>query len=147
MEKMIRDLKEENERLKAKLKSGTLDADYMEAMGADDGMSKEEIEQMKKEWMEEMKANMNSNDNEVEEMKKSYEEKLRAAQEAAAAATAGGINAAKQAAKEKEEHPHIYNLNFDPQLSGKIVHILKKKETTIGNRKGADVDICMVGPG
>ncbi len=43
--------------------------------------------------------------------------------------------------------PHIYNLNFDPQLSARIVHIIQKPETTIGNRKGHESDICMVGPG
>jgi kinesin family protein 1 len=103
---------------------------------------------MKKEWMEEMKANMDGNDKEVEEMRLSYEEKLKAAQAAAAAAAAAsGAPAAKQVRKEMEEHPHIYNLNFDPQLSGKIVHILKKPETEIGNRKGNESDVCMVGPG
>jgi hypothetical protein len=43
--------------------------------------------------------------------------------------------------------PHIYNLNFDPQLSCRIVHIIQKPETSIGNRKGHESDICMVGPG
>jgi hypothetical protein len=43
--------------------------------------------------------------------------------------------------------PHIYNLNFDPQLSCRIIHIIQKPETSIGNRKGHESDICMVGPG
>ena len=106
-----------------------------------------EIEKMKKEWLEEMKSNMDDNDKEMEEMRLSYEEKLKAAQAAAAAAAAAGGSNAKQAEKEKTQHPHIYNLNFDPQLSGKIVHILKKPETEIGNNKPPHSDITMVGPG
>ena len=53
----------------------------------------------------------------------------------------------QQLNKEKKNNPHLYNLNFDPQLNGKIIHILKKQETEIGNRKGSDSDICMIGPG
>ena len=50
----------------------------------------------------------------------------------------------------KKTTPHIFNMNFDPQLSGRIVHILDKKETQIGNRRRAanrDADIIMIGPG
>ena len=92
-----------------------------------------------------MRAQMKSNDKELEEMKLSYEEKLKAAQ--AAAANAGGSNAVAELQKEKKKFPHIYNLNFDPQLSGKVIHILRKPETEIGNRKGNESDICMIGPG
>ena len=74
-----------------------------------------------------MRAQMKSNDKELEEMKLSYEEKLKAAQ--AAAANAGGSNAVAELQKEKKKFPHIYNLNFDPQLSGKVIHILRKPET------------------
>ena len=49
--------------------------------------------------------------------------------------------------REKENKPHIYNLNMDPMLSGRIVNILKKKQTEVGNRKGEESDITMVGPG
>ena len=93
--------------------------------------------------MEDMKAQMSDNDKELQDMKLSYEEKLKAAQ--AAAAKGDETLAALQ--KDKKNHPHIYNLNFDPQLSGKIIHILRKSETEIGNRKGNDSDICMIGPG
>jgi phage terminase large subunit len=58
-----------------------------------------------------------------------------------------GDKAMQQLNKEKKNNPHLYNLNFDPQLNGKIIHILKKQETEIGNRKGSDSDICMIGPG
>ena len=41
VEQMIRELKEENEKLKAKLKGGKLDKEDMVAMGASEGMSDE----------------------------------------------------------------------------------------------------------
>ena len=49
--------------------------------------------------------------------------------------------------EEKKTKPHLFNLNFDPQLSGRLVHIFQKSDTEIGNKKGKESDICMVGPG
>ena len=54
--------------------------------------------------------------------------------------------AIKKKEDEKQHKPHIYNLNSDNQLTGKIVHILKSGETTVGNRKGTESDIVMTGP-
>ena len=87
-----------------------------------------------------------------------------------------------QILEEKKHKAHLFNLNFDPQLSGRLVHIfqvkscwftsmfdsvhievghlrirasanatltllLQKDNTEIGNTKGKESDICMVGPG
>lgn len=90
-----------------------------------------------------MKAQMAGNDQELEEMKLSYEERLKAAQ----AKASSGNDLMAKINKQKKTHAHLYNLNFDPQLSGKIVHILKKPETEVGNQKGKESDICMIGPG
>ena len=103
-----------------------------------------ELEKLKREWLEEMKANMAGNDKELEDMKLSYEEKLKAAQ---LAGKSTGDDMLQKIMKDKQTKPHLYNLNFDPQLSGRIIHILEKPETEIGNRKGKESDICMVGPG
>ena len=75
-------------------------------------------------------------------MRLSYEEKLKAAQKA-------GIDPhLAQIAEDKKTMPHLYNLNFDPQLNGRVVHILKKDQCEIGNKKGNhESDIVMVGPG
>ena len=142
-DKLIRELKEQNEKLKAQLAGGKIDMSDIDAMAKRENLSKEEIEQLKKEWQEEMKAQMKDNEKELEEMKLSYEEKLKAAQ--AAGSEKDKAMAAMQ--KERKSNPHLYNLNFDPQLNGKIIHILKKEQTEIGNRKGNDSDICMIGPG
>jgi hypothetical protein len=53
----------------------------------------------------------------------------------------------KKKEEERLKKPHLFNLNPDPILSGKVVHILKAGATTIGNRKGDPSDITMVGPG
>ena len=91
-----------------------------------------------------MKASMSGNDKAMEDMKMSYEEKLKAAQKAG---QNSGDAMLQKILKDKQTKPHLYNLNFDPQLSGRIIHILEKPETEIGNRKGKESDICMVGPG
>ena len=49
--------------------------------------------------------------------------------------------------EEKKSKAHLFNLNFDPQLSGRLVHIFQKPELEIGNKKGKESDICMVGQG
>ena len=47
-----------------------------------DNLTKEEIEQLKKEWLAEIEAEQKANDKELEDLKLSYEEKLKAAQAA-----------------------------------------------------------------
>ena len=96
--------------------------------------------------MEEMKAQMAGNEQEMAEMAKSYEQKLKEAQ--AKASAAGGGDDLQRIMKAKKTTPHIYNINFDPQLSGRIVHILDKAETQVGNGKNKDDgEIVMIGPG
>ena len=49
--------------------------------------------------------------------------------------------------EEKLYNPHIFNLNSDPMLSGKVVHILNSGNNSIGNhKKGRESDIAMLGP-
>ncbi len=140
-EKMLRELTEENERLKKMVASGKVsESQIREEAGGE--ISKEELEQLKKEWMEEMQARMKNNDAEVQDIKMSSEEKKKAG------AAAVAVNPQLlEIAKKKKENPHIYNLNVDPQLSGKVVHILPAGEVEIGNQKGSKSEIVMVGPG
>ena len=87
---------------------------------------------------------MAGNEEEMAEMAKSYEQKLKEAQEKAA--KAGGDDL-QRIMKAKKTTPHIYNINVDPQLSGRIVHILDKSETQVGNGKNKDEgEIVMIGP-
>jgi len=141
-EKLIRELKEQNDKLRAQLSGGKIDMSEVNEIARKENLTDAEIEELKKEWMDEMNSRKKDNDKELQELKLSYEEKLKAAQ-----SQGGGGNEMLQLQKEKKKYPHIYNLNFDPQLSGKIIHILRKPDTEIGNRKGKDSDICMIGPG
>ena len=42
--------------------------------------------------------------------------------------------------------PHVYNLNFDAQLSGRIVQFVDEDRETVGNPKGDKTDIVLNGP-
>nr|XP_040578221.1 kinesin-like protein KIF28P isoform X1 [Lepeophtheirus salmonis]XP_040578231.1 kinesin-like protein KIF28P isoform X1 [Lepeophtheirus salmonis]XP_040578235.1 kinesin-like protein KIF28P isoform X1 [Lepeophtheirus salmonis] len=142
-ETLIRELKQQNEKLRAQLANGKVDLTDIQELRNDvsiENLSKDEIEKLKGEWQEEMMANMRDNNKELEEMRLSYEEKLRSTISPADALRA-------QIMEDKKSKTHLYNLNFDPQLSGRIIHIIQKPITEIGNRKGNESDVCMVGPG
>ena len=61
-EALIRELREENERLKARMKTGDVNEQELMDMAGKEVMSKEELAEMKKQWLEEMKANMKANE-------------------------------------------------------------------------------------
>lgn len=72
-------------------------------------------------------------------MKETYEERLRnQIQRTSVDHTAENLN------EQKNLHPHLSNLNFDEQLTGKIVHIIQKGKNTIG--KSTDCQINLYGP-
>ncbi|XP_076366810.1 kinesin-like protein KIF28 isoform X1 [Tachypleus tridentatus] len=132
-EKLIRELREENEKLKKSLQSGRF--------GLSDGKPGMSEDEMALYWMkreEEMKARLTENNRELMQMKQSYEEKLQQAH----LQQRVDDNKAK-IEEEKKKHPHLANLNFDPLLSGKITHIIKLGKNTIGK---SDTDITLFGP-
>merc|ERR1719340_309363 len=90
-----------------------------------------------------MKANMKNNEKEEKDHAKSTQEKA-SEQQAKEHHKDGGLS---KIMEEKKSKAHLFNLNFDPQLSGRLVHIFQKHEQEIGNKKGKESDICMVGPG
>ncbi|XP_071522909.1 LOW QUALITY PROTEIN: kinesin-like protein KIF28P [Panulirus ornatus] len=137
-EKLLRELKEENERLKRQMQGGQIDKDFIDADG--DGIDDRDQSELKKKWEEEVKARMMENEQEMANMKKSYEEKLRQAKKDFV-----DPSIAKKE-QDKQTKPHIYNLNVDPMLSGRIIHILSPGDNTIGNRKGAESNITMISP-
>uniref|UniRef100_A0A914W862 Kinesin-like protein 6 n=1 Tax=Plectus sambesii TaxID=2011161 RepID=A0A914W862_9BILA len=120
-EKMIRELQDENARLKKMVQGG--------------GGSIEDHEDYKKELEE--------NEREMEEMRKSFEEKLLLAQ---AESAASGVKTSAEVAKQRAKYPHLYNLNIDPQLNAMVVHIIKSGKYRIGNAKGSKSDIVLSGP-
>ncbi|CAL4119353.1 unnamed protein product, partial [Meganyctiphanes norvegica] len=139
-DKLLRELKAENERLKNAVSTGKVDTDFIDADG--DGVDDRDAAKIKKKWEEEMKARMMENEKEMLEMKKSYEEKLANSKQDFTVDPKF-----KKIEEDKKTKPHMINLNMDPQLSGRIVHILMAGNNTIGNRKGEESKITMVGPG
>ncbi|TRY68620.1 hypothetical protein TCAL_12159 [Tigriopus californicus] len=138
-EKMLRELKAENERLLLLLNG----QDVKDFTGKD-VVSKGDMESVKSQWEEELKASLAENAKNMEDMKRSYEEKLKAYTEHK---TLHVDHARTKIDEKKKTVPHLYNLNVDPQLSGRIVHFVEKDSTEIGNQKGQTSDICMVGAG
>lgn len=133
MDKLIRELKEENERLKKQMEGGG------GLMGQDMGMTPEEMERMKKQMEEEIRAQLMANQEILAQNTQSWEEQL-----AAARTETEDITDNTSARKAKE--PHLVNLNEDPMLSGVICHFLSQKETTIGRKDAKPVpNICLNG--
>ncbi|XP_031552052.1 kinesin-like protein KIF28P [Actinia tenebrosa] len=121
MDKLIRELKEENDKLKKALDTGSLG---MVAGGGN--LSPEEIEKMRKEMEEQIRAQLEAN---MDSMM-SWDEKLQVSR----------TENASSDSSEKEQKlntiPHIVNLNEDSLLSGVVIHFLDKEEVTVGNKKG-----------
>ncbi|KAH9524310.1 Kinesin-like protein kif28p [Bulinus truncatus] len=138
-DKLIRELQEENEKLKAML-GGNM---KMEVMKDDDeDLTDEEIAKLKAEMEEEYKSRLTNNEKEMEEMKKTFEEKLKEAQANSGASLQSEINA------KKKTTAHMYNLNFDPFLTGHIINFFDTPAEKIGNGKDeGPTELVLTGPG
>ncbi|CAL1277290.1 unnamed protein product [Larinioides sclopetarius] len=129
-EKLIKELRQENERLKRMLDKGAIDVPMQP------GMTDEEIIKLRKKWEEEMYAAMAENDRDLLLIKQSYDDKLKLARQ-----QKGFEWDIAKIEKEKKVRPHFTNLNFDPMLSGKIVHLLKSGENIVGKTDQADIQL------
>ncbi|XP_062578631.1 kinesin-like protein KIF28P isoform X1 [Saccostrea cucullata] len=134
-EKLIRELQEENEKLKAMLASGKLE---MVAGEEDEDLTEEEKKQIKEELEDQYKSILDKNAQEMEDMKKTFEEKLKEAEQKGG----GGGTDYHAIAEKKKTVPHLSNLNLDPQLSGHISHFLEAPEICLG----FEGDIVLKGP-
>ncbi|XP_052091437.1 kinesin-like protein KIF28 [Mytilus californianus] len=133
---LIRELQEENERLKKAIESGNLT--IIQGDGEeDDDMSEEEREKIKQELDDEYKSILEKNQKEMEEMKKTFEERLKEQ-------GTGGTDLADIKEK-KKTIPHIYNLNMDPQLTGHMFHFLDAPSKSFGAATEG-IDITIHGP-
>ena len=54
----------------------------------------------------------------------------------------------QEAEEEEKRTPHLSNLNEDPALSGKLLHMIQKGRHTLGNNKDPHTqpDIVLNGP-
>ncbi|XP_076469926.1 kinesin-like protein KIF28 isoform X2 [Babylonia areolata] len=135
LDKLIRELKEENERLKKQL-TGDID------MTANGQLSPEEIERMKTKMEEEIRAQLMANQEMLRENAEDWNEKLSAARtetDAIAQEESRELN-------RRNKDPHLVNLNEDPMLSGVVFHFLEGEKTTFGRKDASPPpSICLTG--
>ncbi|KAK6012132.1 hypothetical protein OSTOST_22726, partial [Ostertagia ostertagi] len=118
-ERLLRELREENERLQKELKGGG-------------GGTNEEIESLRRQ--------LEQNQKEMAELEKTWQEKV--AEEAAKLQSTSAERLAIQ--KQRKEIPHLWNLNEDPALTDVIVHFLPPGEVTIGNKTAVPAPIVQL---
>ncbi|XP_065828144.1 kinesin-like protein KIF28 [Oscarella lobularis] len=123
LDKLIRELREENERLKGQLGSGTVTTVKV-------GLTEEEKKKMRREMEDEIRAQLEANLDTLGDIQTSWDEKLKHTQDESAADEAETLKTKRM----KETEPQLVNLNEDPLLSGVIVHILKKGKTSVGKK-------------
>ncbi|XP_067652315.1 kinesin-like protein KIF28 [Haliotis asinina] len=136
LDKMIRELKEENDRLKRALEGGGVIG------GGDVTMSPEDQMQMRKKMEEEIRAQLMANQQLLTDNTQNWDQKLSEARHE----TDAIAQAENQEMSKKKTMPHMVNLNEDPMLSGVVFHFLEQGDTTIG-RKDANPQpkICLSG--
>ncbi|PVD20791.1 hypothetical protein C0Q70_18952 [Pomacea canaliculata] len=135
VDKLIRELREENERLKKKL-SGELDV-VVHA-----GLSPEEIAKMRRQMEEEIRAQLLANQAMLNENTQNWEEKLSAARTETDAIAQEETRDLSRRIKD----PHLVNLNEDPLLSGVVFHFLEGEKTTVGRKDASpQPDITLSG--
>lgn len=136
---LIRQLQEENEKLKAMLSSGKMDMSLIHGDQLVD-LSEEEKMTMKKQLEEEYKSMLEKNQQEMSNMQQDFQKRLAEAQAESEYKLIAETN------EKKKTYPHLYNLNMDPQMTGKIIHfIIQDDETIIGNGKAEGTDLTLRG--
>nr|XP_022339429.1 kinesin-like protein KIF28P isoform X15 [Crassostrea virginica] len=135
LDKLIRELKEENERLKKAMEGGGV----MMQEGA--GLTPEELEKMRKQMEEDIRAQLMANQAMLADNEESWNEKLAEARTETDKIDTGGADD-----KRKNKEPYLINLNEDPMLSGVICHFLNNGETSVGRKDASPVpNICLSG--
>ncbi|RWS30831.1 kinesin-like protein KIF28P [Leptotrombidium deliense] len=140
---IIRQLKDENDKLKRMIDSGEGNISLTNVNVH--SFSEKDIKGMQEKWEEEMKAVMVENERRMAEMKQTYEEKLHMRSNEEKFVSESRMDKEKEKFEEElRTNPYLSNLNFDEQLSGKIVHIIKFGANKIG--KSRESDIVLYGP-
>ncbi|TKR62490.1 hypothetical protein L596_026442 [Steinernema carpocapsae] len=109
-ERMIRELKEENQRLQGLI-----------TKGGGSGASSDELEQLRQQ--------IEQNQREMENLEKTWQERLAEEQK-----RHGDVDHTLME-KRRQSTPHMWNLNEDPALTNVIVHFIENGENRIGNNQ------------
>lgn len=133
-DKLIRELKEENARIKAMLEGGGID---MTQVGGTAEMSEEEIAKMKKKMEAEIRAQLSQGESSLSRMDDDeYETKLAEMR----AEFEKGNDTKNEKDEKKKTTPFLQNLNEDEALSGMVIHFIEPNVNTVGRKeKGSEV--------
>ena len=116
------------------------------------------LKEIKIKWEDELRAQIQENSREVQELEKWFEEKRRKANSTSSTNNAGTSSATSIASDvsvvvvdntelERKTNPHLYNVNMDPLLTGRLVHILRNGVTVVGKSALEPNLIQIIGPG
>lgn len=154
---LIAQLKEENERLRKAMAEAaarlpdavSISSKTITNASKSSGLngSQVDIEEMRRKWEEEAEAAVAENERQLAEMRRSYEELLQNQMSQSTRSVLSGDSTSpefRRLEELKQNNPYLSNLNFDEQLSGKIVYIVNKGTNMIG--KSTDCDIVLYGP-
>ncbi|CAF1220965.1 unnamed protein product, partial [Didymodactylos carnosus] len=130
VEKLIRELKEENDRLKLLIDTGK----YNFTLDPKPGATSQEIEKIRKDIEDEIYAQIRMNQQILQDTKTPWETKLKNARS----------DGSTRISSSDKKLPYLTNLNEDPMLSYVICYYLKLGETTIGSKQST---ICLNGLG
>jgi kinesin family member 1 len=133
-EKLIRSLKEENERLKKMLEGGNVVVERQ-------GLTEAELQALRKQMEDEVRAQLENN-NEMMNRDKDWE----ASHQQAIKDMSEEDKVAQERDRKKQTLPYFINLNEDPMLSGVVFLFLEKPYIVIGKGKQGDkTDIVLSG--
>ncbi|XP_077966673.1 kinesin-like protein KIF28 [Styela clava] len=139
--KLIRELQEENKKLKELIEKGGAAAVAATVDGDSEELTEAEKEQIKREYEELMQAAMSENERKMKDMEQSWQEKLELA------AKEHDSTARKELEAKMETTPHIFNLNADPQMCKVLVHILEKGQEYMIGKPADNTKIPLQGAG
>ncbi|XP_078571290.1 kinesin-like protein KIF28 isoform X3 [Branchiostoma floridae x Branchiostoma japonicum] len=143
-DKLIRELKEENQKLMDMLKAAQGGGVMPQPIAAEEGednkgkFTEEEVEEMKRSMEEQLRRNQE----EMETMKMTWEQRL----QEEAAQNQEKLQAERRKQEEMKVIPHFWNLNEDPSLTGMVVHFVREGNTRVGNKKAdPPADVVLIG--
>ncbi|OXA50577.1 Kinesin-like protein KIF28P [Folsomia candida] len=143
--KLIRELKLENDNLKKMLTNGDLEKnEFFSWHDKLNWLKTQDSEEFRRQLIDDVKSQTKDNEREIKILHQSLEERLKLAKLDKPSDNSQNI---KKLETEKKHKSFIFNLNPDCQLSSRIFHFISAGSTDFGSAKGKDGTIHVQGPG
>lgn len=140
-EKLVRDLKIENERLKSLLNRGIIDPQWLKANGRP--TNPQSAKEMKRKWEVELKAQMAENERQIDNIRIPKKDKILMTRQLSTDVQPD----IPSPDLESLSGPQLQNVNMDPMLTGQWKHYLNLGRNFIGKAASPPSGIEMIGPG